>query len=659
MRWTAVFVLCLTPVLCALRPHRLNINSSKNLSRKRAFKVVPYSSSVDASSEKSPKGGKGTFDRGFPAVQPTVVRSDSDRQLLLMPLATRDENRRKRREAAMNRSRLAHQYRTAKSSGDEKAMHSSKSLLNLLGKNKSKRMSRAIKTAEIARAEAAEDEDEQSIAAQRAKDMEDFLADNAEAVSEKGNNDSNNNLDISGVTGSGYNLQSNSTSSHSMHRGLSARKPPARFNVPDDSDDSDTGDIVSDSDWDEHDEDDEDYGAVETLEHLDDAGLDAVFDAIADCGKQNKESDENADLVEWNHIMVSKGINSKLIAPAHMTNVDLEIKVAMSESIVSRSYMEDRSYANVNEPGSRSKGCSPLAICAVFDGHNGTYASQMLQDRFASTFTSLFRAAELKSDFRDATYSNHVVGIFEETCAMLDVELLRADYIRQQNTIKSGIQDVQSFAGSVAVMMAITPVVAVDVQAGNMKQGQRVKFGDEEVGKVQAFVAHVGDCRAVLCNDGVAVPLTVDHKPSLKSEKARIEAAGGWVQSGRVNGSLGVSRSFGDIQFKSFDETPGQVHGVDNFAASIWNHNQQVISRPEVKHFVVEKPFEFVILACDGLWDVFDDQEAVNFVRKRLSVNRSVEKTAQELVQKAIKRGTQDNTSVVIVVFHQTEIASL
>lgn len=635
---------------------RLTIGGAKNLSRKRAFKVVPYSSSIE-SSELTPKGGnKATFDRNFPALQPsaTVERSDSERQLLLLPLASRDEYRRKRREAAMNKSKLAHQYRVAKSEGDEKTMHSSKSLLNLLSKGKSRHLSRPLKTSELP-----VDEDEKSQSA-KVKDMEDFLADNAENVSEK-NNDSTNNMDTT-ATSSSNNLNSNSNSSQSLRRGLGKAKP--RYRAPqEESDDSDAGDIVSDSDFDEHDDDDDDdddYGTGESIQQLDDQGLDAVFDAIADTGKQNKVSDENTDLIEWNHVMVSKGINPSLVAPAAMTNLDLEIKVGMSESIVSRSYMEDRSYANVNEPGSRSKGCSPLAIAAVFDGHNGTYASQMLQDRFAATFTSLFRAAELRHGFRDANYSHHVVSIFEEASALLDVELLKADYIRQQNTIKTGIQDVQSFAGSVAVMMAVTPVVPMDIHA-SMKQSPRSRvgslMGEDMVGKVQAFIAHVGDCRAVLCNDGVAVPLTVDHKPSLKTEKARIEAAGGWVHSGRVNGSLGVSRSFGDIQFKSFSETPGLIDGEENLFASIWNSNQQVISRPEVKHFIVEKPFEFVILACDGLWDVFDCQEAVNFVRKRLAVTRSVEKTAQELIQKAIKRGTQDNTSVVIVAFHQTEIA--
>lgn len=63
-------------------------------------------------------------------------------------------------------------------------------------------------------------------------------------------------------------------------------------------------------------------------------------------------------------------------------------------------------------------------------------------------------------------------------------------------------------------------------------------------------VANVGDCRAVLCRGGDAVVITTDHTPSVPSEAARVEAAGGFVSRGRVNGILGVSRSFGDIHCK-------------------------------------------------------------------------------------------------------------
>ena len=50
------------------------------------------------------------------------------------------------------------------------------------------------------------------------------------------------------------------------------------------------------------------------------------------------------------------------------------------------------------------------------------------------------------------------------------------------------------------------------------------------------FCANAGDSRCVLSSAGVAVPLSFDHKPTNEPENARITAAGGYVQFGRVNG---------------------------------------------------------------------------------------------------------------------------
>ena len=118
-------------------------------------------------------------------------------------------------------------------------------------------------------------------------------------------------------------------------------------------------------------------------------------------------------------------------------------------------------------------------------------------------------------------------------------------------------------------------------------------------------VANAGDSRAVLCRAGKAVALSTDHKPSLDSERARIEAAGSRVQDGRVitpgsfGGRLSVSRGLGDREHK---------------LSSLALEKQAVTAEPEVMEVTLSDGDEFVLLACDGIWDVMTSQEAVEFV---------------------------------------------
>jgi protein phosphatase PTC2/3 len=72
------------------------------------------------------------------------------------------------------------------------------------------------------------------------------------------------------------------------------------------------------------------------------------------------------------------------------------------------------------------------------------------------------------------------------------------------------------------------------------------RIGDE----IEVICPNVGDSRSVLCNMGKTDPLSYDHKPTNELEKKRILSSGGFVEFGRVNGTLAVSRAFGDISYK-------------------------------------------------------------------------------------------------------------
>ncbi|EOD39585.1 hypothetical protein EMIHUDRAFT_55783, partial [Emiliania huxleyi CCMP1516] len=111
-------------------------------------------------------------------------------------------------------------------------------------------------------------------------------------------------------------------------------------------------------------------------------------------------------------------------------------------------------------------------------------------------------------------------------------------------------------------------------------------------------VANLGDSRAVLCRGGGALPLSWDHKPTDEGERSRIVRAGAAVIEGRVNGDLALSRALGDFRHKT---------------ASLPAPHQPVSSLADVQTVVRGPSDAFLLLACDGVWDVMASSEAVAF----------------------------------------------
>ena len=72
----------------------------------------------------------------------------------------------------------------------------------------------------------------------------------------------------------------------------------------------------------------------------------------------------------------------------------------------------------------------------------------------------------------------------------------------------------------------------------------------------EIYCANAGDSRCVLSQDGKALDMSIDHKPELAEEKARIEKAGGFVEENRVKGILNLSRSLGDLEYKQDPSLP-------------------------------------------------------------------------------------------------------
>ncbi|PCH43439.1 protein serine/threonine phosphatase 2C [Wolfiporia cocos MD-104 SS10] len=138
------------------------------------------------------------------------------------------------------------------------------------------------------------------------------------------------------------------------------------------------------------------------------------------------------------------------------------------------------------------------------------------------------------------------------------------------------------------------------------------------------YCANAGDARGVLCRGGRALRLTYDHKGSDRQEARRVVEAGGFVMSGRVNGVLNVTRSLGDSSMKEY-----------------------VVGAPYTTETELTDEDEFLILACDGLWDVVDDQAAVELVRAQPNPTAA----SEFLLDYALHNYSTDNITVLVVRF--------
>ena len=155
------------------------------------------------------------------------------------------------------------------------------------------------------------------------------------------------------------------------------------------------------------------------------------------------------------------------------------------------------------------------------------------------------------------------------------------------------------------------------------------------------YVANCGDSRVVLCRRGVAVPLTVDHKPGLPAEKKRILAAGGVVLHGRVNGNLNLSRAIGDFAFKSPSMAP---------------EAQMITCVPEISQHEISDDDEFLVIACDGVWELWDSQAVCDFIKQRMRRTEPLSRLVGELLDSACSQSLRqggglglDNLSCILI----------
>ncbi|KAK3722637.1 Protein phosphatase 2C 2 [Vermiconidia calcicola] len=157
----------------------------------------------------------------------------------------------------------------------------------------------------------------------------------------------------------------------------------------------------------------------------------------------------------------------------------------------------------------------------------------------------------------------------------------------------------------------------------------------------KVYVGNSGDSRSVLGIKGRAKPLSFDHKPQNEGEKARICAAGGFVDFGRVNGNLALSRAIGDFEFKKSADLPPEQQIVTAF--------------PDVTVHELTDDDEFLVIACDGIWDCQSSQAVVEFTRRGIAAKQELHSICENMMDNCLASNSEtggvgcDNMTMVVI----------
>lgn len=245
---------------------------------------------------------------------------------------------------------------------------------------------------------------------------------------------------------------------------------------------------------------------------------------------------------------------------------------------------------------------------AVFDGHGGTFTSKTAAAELLDRILRRTEWAEAHST--EGGRSGYDVDRIAEA--------IRRGFIDMDEDLRGRPEVVRDadHSGSTAAAVLIT--------------------------RDHIFLVHAGDSRVVLLRNGTVGPATDDHKPYSETELKRIEAAGGIVTFRRVNGDLAVSRAFGDFSYKTRSDLDPE--------------KQVVTANPDIA-IVSREPDndEFIILACDGIWDVMDNAGICNWMERQLDRldegEDGYKAVAEKVLDDCLSKGSRDNMSVVIVDF--------
>jgi len=291
-----------------------------------------------------------------------------------------------------------------------------------------------------------------------------------------------------------------------------------------------------------------------------------------------------------------------------------------------------------------------VGLFSVFDGHGGAEVAKFCSKYVSAKFKELHQPNDLPGSLaivyeaiddmlRTPVYQAELSTLKKRNLgevpgsaeALAELQASISEDLRELRTRPGGVS--REDASHIMVKM----VNLRRLEQSMTSQGEALANADNVgctavttvITETSIIVANSGDSRAVLCRGGIAIPLSRDHKPNLEIERSRIEAAGCRVEEVaggarthyRVNGNLNLSRAIGDLEYKKRADLPASA--------------QAITCTPEIRVEARKIEDEFLIIACDGIWDVLTDEEAVEFVRARMG-KISLSQICSEMLDKCL-----------------------
>eukprot|EP00340_Litonotus_pictus_P005593 CAMPEP_0170515582 /NCGR_PEP_ID=MMETSP0209-20121228/1993_1 /TAXON_ID=665100 ORGANISM="Litonotus pictus, Strain P1" /NCGR_SAMPLE_ID=MMETSP0209 /ASSEMBLY_ACC=CAM_ASM_000301 /LENGTH=289 /DNA_ID=CAMNT_0010800137 /DNA_START=161 /DNA_END=1031 /DNA_ORIENTATION=+ len=279
-----------------------------------------------------------------------------------------------------------------------------------------------------------------------------------------------------------------------------------------------------------------------------------------------------------------------------------------------------------------------VSTFGVFDGHGGKEVAQWIKKEVGDELVK-------NKNFKGGNYQK---ALFEN--------FLRMDVLMQENQGKSELKEEAKKAkmedeklnkgqekNNNDMIRSIFDPKAQDDCDVAMFTGCTATvclFDDKKL-----YCANAGDSRIVICKNGVAYAMTIDHKPEMDEERTRIYKADGWVADGRVKGNLNLSRSLGDLEYKQNKQKSPE--------------EQMITAAPEITTSSLSD-VDFIFIGCDGVYDCLTNQEICDFINSRFKKNPNIKlgKILEEMLDQILAPDIYtetgvgcDNMSSILIVF--------